>query len=528
MAPAGERCPAICELLVPRASDAQLHRRRVTFLWIWQNGQLVPRHRRVRSDLDLGAVVVMPPPDTTLADIWERCAQKHATRTCLIVGGTSFSYESLDALANKFARWATSLRYRDGPLLRAGDTAALLMANGAEAVVAMLGLAKAGVGVAWLRRTVGRSATPYVAGARGLRAKLVLVDSDSVALLTGDGDAEHMCEDYRTDAGDGPRLWYLPAGLAVAARGALGRRARGGRAPVPALRRSRGGGGGGGGGSGPAAPGDIFAGLPQTHAARALLHTLDVEALGGAGAIAPPGPARASRAGIGLRDACMYVFKEQAHSWHPTALAVTADAFWALGSGLAAGAQLAPTDVLSNCGMPLSHPVVGAWGLALLMQSGAALSLAPDNRGGGGGGGGGGGVAAFWDEARRQQITVLLYAKTEGEPSIDPVRRLLDEPAAWGVMPTSGAERERTHRVRLALGSGLQRGDDVRALDAFQQRFGVPTLLEVHGASGNDPDLASIEHLLDAREFGSRVSQYDTKSHEATNVTVWPRGSCFA
>ena len=422
----------------------------------------------------------MPPPEScTLADLWERGVARHGARVCLMVrqgaATATYSFASLDALANKVAAWAQALRFRDGPLLKIGDAAAMFMGNTVEAIALMLGLAKLGVHVAWVRRAAGRSAAPYTAAVRAAHAKLVFVD-DSTAPMLGNGtDAAEMCAEYREGADDGPQIWHAPAELMSAARGAVGRQARGGRASAAPRRHRRSSNSSSSNNSmdvaGDGARMRVLEDLPTTSPLHDLLRRLDAVALGGAGCVAPAAPPRSVRAGHGMRHACMVVYKEQEHAWHPTPLELTTDAFWAVGVGLSAGVGLTESDVISTCGIPLSHPIVCCWGLSLAIQSGAALALSPAMD-----------SAAFWDEARQQRTSVMLYAQTAGEPCVEPVRRICDEAPAWGVH--GGAEREQTHRVRLALGNGLQRGGDVRAIDAFQLRFGIPQVKDcsVHAA----------------------------------------------
>jgi fatty-acyl-CoA synthase len=83
-------------------------------------------------------------PDSTwlLCDDLEAAVDKHPQRTAITFEGKSLTYAQLDAMANRFAHWAT------GRGIKKGDTIALLMPNRLEYVAIWYGLSKVGVATA--------------------------------------------------------------------------------------------------------------------------------------------------------------------------------------------------------------------------------------------------------------------------------------------------------------------------------------------------------------------------------------------
>ncbi len=75
----------------------------------------------------------------TVADDLERTVDAFADRVAFRFEGRSLTYAAFDALANRYAHWATSLE------LKAGDVVALFMTNRPDYVACWMGLSKIGV-----------------------------------------------------------------------------------------------------------------------------------------------------------------------------------------------------------------------------------------------------------------------------------------------------------------------------------------------------------------------------------------------
>jgi fatty-acyl-CoA synthase len=77
-----------------------------------------------------------------VCDDIEAAVDKHPQRTAIIFDGKSLTYAQLDAMANRFAHWAT------GRGIKKGDTVALFMPNRIEYIAVWYGLSKVGVATA--------------------------------------------------------------------------------------------------------------------------------------------------------------------------------------------------------------------------------------------------------------------------------------------------------------------------------------------------------------------------------------------
>jgi fatty-acyl-CoA synthase len=85
---------------------------------------------------------IAPGSSWLLCDDLEAAVDKHPQRTAITFEGKSLTYAQLDAMANRFAHWAT------GRGIKKGDTVALFMPNRIEYVAVWYGLSKVGVATA--------------------------------------------------------------------------------------------------------------------------------------------------------------------------------------------------------------------------------------------------------------------------------------------------------------------------------------------------------------------------------------------
>ena len=85
---------------------------------------------------------ITPESPWLLCDDLEAAVDKHPQRTAITFEGKSLTYAQLDAMANRFAHWAT------GRGIKKGDTVALFMPNRIEYVAIWYGLSKVGVATA--------------------------------------------------------------------------------------------------------------------------------------------------------------------------------------------------------------------------------------------------------------------------------------------------------------------------------------------------------------------------------------------
>ena len=134
---------------------------------------------------------------------------------------------------------------------------------------------------------------------------------------------------------------------------------------------------------------------------------------------------------------------------------------WALWFG--AMLDLGPDDRIYDC-LPLYHSTGGVVAIGAALVRGASVLIAPGFR-----------ASRFWDEVVAGDCTVFFY--------IGELCRYLSQ------APPHAAER--THRLRLACGNGLQAG----VWEQFQDRFGVPHILEFYAATEGNVSLYNCEGL---------------------------------
>jgi len=133
-----------------------------------------------------------------------------------------------------------------------------------------------------------------------------------------------------------------------------------------------------------------------------------------------------------------------------------------LGGGLyALLAGLGRHDVL-YCPLPLYHTVGGVMCVNASLRTGAALALARRFS-----------ASRFWDDVARHRATALQYI---GELC----RYLINQPPH---------PLERSHSIRFAIGNGLR--PDV--WKRFQERFGVPLMIEFYGATESNVAMVNLQ-----------------------------------
>ncbi|AEO63699.1 uncharacterized protein THITE_2141752 [Thermothielavioides terrestris NRRL 8126] len=124
----------------------------------------------------------------------------------------------------------------------------------------------------------------------------------------------------------------------------------------------------------------------------------------------------------------------------------------------AKGAGLRPDDVFYTC-MPLYHTSASCVGVCGVLVAGASAAIGRRFS-----------TKTFWKEVRAANATVIHYVGETG-------RYLTTAPPE--IDPATGANLDRAHRVRLAVGHGLR--PDV--WERFRDRFGIDTIFELYAAT---------------------------------------------
>jgi fatty-acyl-CoA synthase len=138
--------------------------------------------------------------------------------------------------------------------------------------------------------------------------------------------------------------------------------------------------------------------------------------------------------------------------------------FFATGDLAAWATEVRRTDV-HYCTLPLYHSAGGVMQLGAAMAAGASFALRRKFS-----------ARAFWNDVREFDATHFQYI---GEIC----RYLLNQP------PDA---RDRDHRVRVIVGNGL-RADVWRP---FQERFGIPKIVEFYGATEGNAPIMNLENRV--------------------------------
>jgi fatty-acyl-CoA synthase len=169
------------------------------------------------------------------------------------------------------------------------------------------------------------------------------------------------------------------------------------------------------------------------------------------------------------------------------------------GEAAAFALELGPRDV-HYCALPLYHSAGGAMLLSSVLSAGATMALRRRFS-----------ASAFWDEVRESEATCFQYI---GEFC----RYLLNQPPR---------PDDRHHRVRAIIGNGL-RAD---IWEAFQERFGIPRIVEFYGATEANTAIANLENKVGSvgrfpfKWLGNiRIIRYDVERDETARG---PDGLCI-
>jgi fatty-acyl-CoA synthase len=170
-------------------------------------------------------------------------------------------------------------------------------------------------------------------------------------------------------------------------------------------------------------------------------------------------PPRRVRSGLRGADPLFYIYTSGTTGL-PKAARLSHSRF--LGGGIyALLAGLRKTDVL-YCPLPLYHTVGGVMCVNAVLRSGATLALARRFS-----------ASRFWDDVALHGATAFQYV---GELC----RYLVNQPPH---------ALERRHALRFALGNGLR--PDVWKI--FQERFGVPHIVEFYGATESNVSMVNLQ-----------------------------------
>ena len=174
-------------------------------------------------------------------------------------------------------------------------------------------------------------------------------------------------------------------------------------------------------------------------------------------------PSRALREGLRCGDDLFYIYTSgttglpKAARFSHLRFFTTGDlAAWALG--------LRRTDV-HYCTLPLYHTAGGVMQVGAALCAGASLALRRKFS-----------ARAFWSDVREFDVTHFQYI---GEIC----RYLLNQPPD---------PRDREHRLRSIIGNGL-RADVWRP---FQDRFGIPNIVEFYGATEGNAPIVNLENKV--------------------------------
>ena len=116
---------------------------------------------------------IEPSSPQLMCDDLEAAVDKYAQRTALVFEGRSWTYAQLDAMANRYAHWAT------GRGIKRGDTVALFMPNRLEYIAVWFGLSKVGVATALINNNLTGQALAYSLKISG--AAHLIADAETAA-----------------------------------------------------------------------------------------------------------------------------------------------------------------------------------------------------------------------------------------------------------------------------------------------------------------------------------------------------------
>ena len=137
---------------------------------------------------------VRPDSAVLMVDDLEAAVDKHAQRPAIVFEGRTATYAQLDAMANRYAHWAT------GRGIKRGDVVALFMPNRLEYVAVWYGFSKIGVATALINNQLAGAGLVHCLDVSG--AAHVIVDPETLPVF----------EAVRADLRRGMTEWILGAG----------------------------------------------------------------------------------------------------------------------------------------------------------------------------------------------------------------------------------------------------------------------------------------------------------------------------
>ena len=143
---------------------------------------------------------IEPDSPWLICDDIEQAVDKHPQRTAITFEGKSLSYAQFDAMANRFAHWAT------GRGIKKGETVALFMPNRMEYIPVWYGLSKVGVATALIN---SNQTGPSLC--HSLRIS-------GAAHIIADGETAPAFEAVRADIGRKVTEWIVGGAAATADR----------------------------------------------------------------------------------------------------------------------------------------------------------------------------------------------------------------------------------------------------------------------------------------------------------------------
>lgn len=199
---------------------------------------------------------------------------------------------------------------------------------------------------------------------------------------------------------------------------------------------------------------------------------------------------REVRRGLKAADKLFYIYTSGTTGL-PKAANVSHQRACMMGGGAAGAQQLSPEDRVYVT-LPLYHSAGGVMAAGGALISGGALVLARKFS-----------ASRFWSDCRENEVTSFQYI---GELC----RYLLHTPEH---------PDERRHRVRVCIGNGLR----PEIWEAFQERFGIPRIIEFYGATEGNVALMNLDGKVGAvgrlpgfvrRAVGVSLVRYDVAKDE--------------
>ncbi len=207
-----------------------------------------------------------------------------------------------------------------------------------------------------------------------------------------------------------------------------------------------------------------------------------------------------TRAGLASTDALFFIFTSGTTGL-PKAAHFSHQRFLATATGAAAIGGLRASDRVYIV-LPLYHSAGGVMALGGAMLAGATAVIARRFS-----------ARRFWEDCLRHRVTVFQYI---GELC----RYLLDSPPH---------PDELCHRIRLCIGNGLR--PDI--WEAFQERFGIPRILEFYGATEGNVSFMNLDNKVGSvgrmpsllrQAAGIHLVRFDV---EREDVVRGPDGFCI-